>query len=153
ASSKAYSQASLYRRNLIMVDVDDKQSYVVDFFRVSGGKRHDYSLHGPPGMVSTLNGVWSDQQKGTFAGEDVKLGHLYDDSKLSARDYSGGYGSYAGSGFQHLFNVQQLESGQGLLQYEHVNDTNARLRMHLMSPQLQKVFIADAYDKPRAKNH
>lgn len=153
ASSSAYSQTSLYRRNVIMVDVDDDQSYVVDFFRVTGGKRHDYSLHGPPGAVSTLNGKWSSIKKGTYAGEDVKLGYIYDDPKLSAEDYSGGYASYAGSGFQHLFNVQELESGQGLLEYKHVSDTNARLRLHLLSPDSQNVFMADAYDKPRAKNH
>lgn len=153
ASSPAYTQTTQYRRNIIMVDVDNNQSYAVDFFRVTGGKQHDYSLHGPPGTVNTLEGVWGKKQEGTFAGKDVAVGQIYDDAKLGAEDYNGGYGSYSGSGFQHLFNVQQLESGQGLLQYKHVRDDNARLRIHLLPQEGQEVYMADAFDKPRAKTH
>ena len=153
ASSPAYAQTTQYRRNIIMVDVDNNQSYVVDFFRVTGGKQHDYSLHGPPGTVNTLEGIWSKKQEGTFAGKDVAVGQIYDDAKLGAEDYNGGYGSYSGSGFQHLFNVQQLESGQGLLQYKHLRDDNARLRIHLLPQPAQEIYMADAFDKPRAKTH
>jgi hypothetical protein len=153
ASSPAYTQTTQYRRNIIMVDVDNNQSYAVDFFRVTGGKQHDYSLHGPPGTVNTLEGVWGKKQEGTFAGKDVAIGQIYDDAKLGAEDYYGGYGSYSGSGFQHLFNVQQLESGQGLLQYKHIRDDNARLRIHLLPQEGQEVYMADAFDKPRAKTH
>jgi len=153
ASSPAYAQATQYRRNLTMVDVGDGQSYVVDFFRVVGGKQHDYVLHGPPGTVSTLDGVWGGEQEGTLAGKEIALGEIYDDAKLGGKDYKGGYGSYGGSGFQHLFNVQQLESGLGLLQYKHVRDENARLRIHLLAAEPQEVYMADAFDKPRAKTH
>jgi hypothetical protein len=153
ASSPAYAQTTQYRRNIIMVDVDDNQSYAVDFFRVTGGKQHDYSLHGPPGAVNTLEGVWGKEQEGTFAGKDVALGQIYDDAKLGAEGYSGGYGGYSGSGFQHLFNVQQLKSGQAFLQYKHVRDDNARLRIHLLPQEAQDVYMADAFDKPRAKTH
>jgi hypothetical protein len=153
ASSPAYTQTTQYRRNIVMVDVDNDQSYAVDFFRVTGGKQHDYSLHGPPGTVNTLEGVWGKKQEGTFAGKDVAVGQIYDDAKLGAEDYNGGYGNYSGSGFQHLFNVQRLESGQGLLQYKHVRDDNARLRIHLLPQEGQEVYMADAYDKPRAKTY
>ena len=153
ASSPAYSQTTQYRRQITMVDVDDNQSYAVDFFRITGGKQHDYSLHGPPGTVNTLQGIWGKELKGTFAGPDVAPGQIYEDAKLGAEDYNGGYGGYSGSGFQHLFNVQQLENGQALLQYKHVQDDNARLRIHLLPQPAQEVYIADAFDKPRAKTH
>ncbi len=156
ASSPAYPQTSEYRRGLVMVDVDDTQSYVVDFFRIRGGKQHDYVLHGPPGTVTTPGSKWSGTRPGTLAGPDVQVGEIYDDSKLGAPGYSGGYGSYKGSGFQYLFNVQQREHqepGKSVLEYAHVSDDKARLRIHLLPSQEQEVYMADGYNKPRARNY
>lgn len=45
-SSSAYSEASLYRRTSAIIDHGNGQSYVVDFFRVEGGKQQDYVFHG-----------------------------------------------------------------------------------------------------------
>jgi len=153
ASSPAYSQTSEYRRNMIMVDVGENQSYTVDYFRVAGGKVQDYSLHGPPGKVQTLDGKWSEPAKGTFAGENVKWGEIYDDPIMGAKNYKGEYSSYRSSGYQYLFNVQQLEDGNSVLQYQHVSDEKAQLRIHLLPQKNQKVYIADAYDLPRKKSN
>ena len=38
--------ADLYRRTLAMIEIDEAHSYLVDVFRVRGGKRHDWMLHG-----------------------------------------------------------------------------------------------------------
>ncbi|MFA5193443.1 MAG: heparinase II/III family protein [Verrucomicrobiia bacterium] len=46
ASSRAYPDAKLYRRTSALVDHGNGRSYVVDFFRVEGGKRQDYVYHG-----------------------------------------------------------------------------------------------------------
>jgi len=153
ASSQAYAEATVYRRNLIMVDVDENNSYTMDFFRVTGGKQHDYSLHGPPGKVKTHHGIWSAKQPGTLAGVSVDIGQMYDNETMKVENFSGGYSRYQGSGFQHLFNVQNLEKGKGLIEYQHVLDTNAQLRVHLLQDDQQKVFIADAYDLPVKKPH
>jgi oligo-alginate lyase len=152
ASSPAYPNTTQYRRNLILVDADDKQSYVVDFFRVSGGTQHDYSLHGPPGKVDAPDGKWSSKKPGTLAGQEVEIGQIYDDPGMGAKNYSGSYWNYGGSGYQYLYNVQQLESGKSILQYQHLNDENARVKIHVLPYQAQEVFQADAYDKPRAKS-
>lgn len=152
ASSGAYSTASLYRRNLVMVSTGDSSAYVVDIFRVKGGRQHDYLLHGPPGSTLTQNGVWSVPQPGTLAGENVPWGEIYDDKTLADPDYKGGYASYSGSGFQHLFNVQRLERGAVNILYNHIKDSTARLKIHILDNQPQQLFMADAYDKPRAKN-
>ena len=37
---------SEYRRNLVLVEVSPEQAYVVDIFRVAGGRQHDWFLHG-----------------------------------------------------------------------------------------------------------
>ncbi|WP_414660333.1 heparinase II/III domain-containing protein [Horticoccus sp. 23ND18S-11] len=54
ASSQAYTQATLYRRSAAIIDHGNGHSYVVDFFRVNGGKRQDYVFHAsaePNGLV------------------------------------------------------------------------------------------------------
>lgn len=153
ASSPAYREASRYRRNLVMVDLDKDQSYVVDFFHVSGGKQHDYSLHGPPGTVITINDQWTAPAPGTLAGASVAPETIYDDEKLREEGMKTGYARYGGSGFQHLFNVQKRRSGSGLIEYHHTDDASSRLRLHTLTPELSDLFIADAYDKPRARSY
>jgi hypothetical protein len=41
------AQAPQYRRLLALVHLEGKRYYVFDLFRVSGGKTHDWMLHGP----------------------------------------------------------------------------------------------------------
>jgi len=45
AASQAYPQATLYRRTSALIDHGAGRSYVVDFFRVEGGRRQDYVYH------------------------------------------------------------------------------------------------------------
>jgi hypothetical protein len=45
-SSSAYPEATLYRRTSAIIDHGKGQNYVVDFFRVEGGKQQDYIFHG-----------------------------------------------------------------------------------------------------------
>lgn len=152
ASSATYPQTTSYRRNLIMVDVDSARSYVVDFFRVAGGSQHDYALHGPPGKVVS-EGKWSEKQPGTLAGREVAFGAVYDDRKMGTTGYQGSYWNYKGSGYQYLFNVQKLNGDRTALTYSHVSDENAKVRIHIMPQSGQEILMADAWNKPRAKNH
>lgn len=46
AESRAYPQAKLYRRTSAVIDHGGGRSYVVDFFRVQGGRQQDYVYHG-----------------------------------------------------------------------------------------------------------
>lgn len=153
ASAKPYDQVSTYRRNMVMVDVDSNNSYFVDFFRVEGGRQHDYSLHGPPGKDYTISGVWDEIRPGTFAGTHVKVGEIYDDERLNAPAYQGSYGGYKGSGYQHLFNVQHLKKGTLITEYRHLKDSSARLRIHIPLSKHFEIFKADAFNKPRAKEY
>jgi len=45
ASSHAYAGASLYRRTSALIDHGGGRSYVVDYFRVAGGRTQDYVFH------------------------------------------------------------------------------------------------------------
>ncbi|MGG7664690.1 heparinase II/III domain-containing protein [Dyadobacter sp. BHUBP1] len=152
ASSATYPQTTTYRRNMVMVDVDSAQSYVVDFFRVAGGRQHDYALHGPPGPLMA-DGKWGEKQPGTLAGGEVEFGDVYDDAKMGARGYQGSYWNYKGSGYQYLFNVQKLNGDRTALTYSHISDKNAKLKIHILPQSGQEIRVADAWNKPRAKNY
>ncbi len=45
AQSSAYAEAKLYRRTSAVIDHGEGRNYVVDFFRVEGGKTQDYVYH------------------------------------------------------------------------------------------------------------
>jgi len=45
ASANAYTQCTRYQRTCALVQLPGKQTYAVDFFRVAGGKLHQYSFH------------------------------------------------------------------------------------------------------------
>jgi hypothetical protein len=101
----------MYRRSLALIDTPDgEDAYILDIFRVKGGSKHDYSIHGPSGVFG-VEGVSLSamQKKGTLAGEDVPFGTLYDAPHLETPGYTGGYSSYMGSGFGYLFNVQKAK--------------------------------------------
>lgn len=100
SAEKAYPQCSLYRRTVGLVrDEQGEPLYVVDVFRVAGGKTRDYHFHSlgkpedltitaqaPPGAVGQAASpartgeaaratdlVWVKQEQGTLAGEDVPV--------------------------------------------------------------------------------
>ncbi len=52
ASANAYTQCDRYQRTSALVQLPGKQSYVVDIFRVQGGKRHQYGLNGNGNLVA-----------------------------------------------------------------------------------------------------
>ena len=179
SSSAAYPQASLYQRTVAMVDVSseigrDPQKfgrdlksrpnsdsgedfYVVDIFRVKGGKQHMYSLHGPEGEVETDGLKLIDQPKGTLAGEGVEP---YADLGFATESWS------RATGYQYLYDVRRdaHPSDQPSITYK-VVDTwgclardgdralrqpeDIRLRFSLISPP-GEVILAHG-DPPRNK--
>jgi hypothetical protein len=131
-----------------MVDCGDDQAYFVDVFLVTGGKQHDYSLHGPPGTFETIGGQWIAQSRGTLAGEDVEVGQIYDDPKMAAPGYKGGYSAYTGSGFQHLYNVRRHSGGETVAQWSHARDPSAKLRIRVLDQPGQQLILANARVSP-----
>ncbi len=144
-----YPQCDVYRRAMVMVDVDPARSYFVDFFEVRGGRQHDYSVHGPPGEFR-LSGEarWSDPAPGTLAGEHVAVGELYDDPVRAANGPKLGYFGYRGSGFQHLVNVRRLQSGTWSADYTHERDPHAQLRLRVLPQAGQETMLAEARVSP-----
>ncbi len=71
-----------YRRAVVMVNVDDKNSYYVDLFRILGGNSHIYSLHAQSNEISKTGGLSLVPQAdengnyvGTYAGKSSTFGN------------------------------------------------------------------------------
>lgn len=55
ASSQAYAEAGTYRRTSALIDHGEGRSYVVDFFRVQGGKTQDFVYHAAAATCDILD--------------------------------------------------------------------------------------------------
>ena len=94
-----------YRRSVVMIHVDDANSYTVDFFRVLGGDKQLYSLHAASNEITETEGLdftliedengnyisgsqldKDGNYKGTYAGRDAK--YIKDTETGVVRAYS-----------------------------------------------------------------
>lgn len=95
------------QRTLALVDVSPRESYCVDFYRISGGEEHWWAFHGQEGEVSTHGIQLTRQKKGTLAGTEVPYG---DTGWLKANGCSL-HPTYGWRGvkfvFPHLYNVER----------------------------------------------
>lgn len=148
-----YGQVSVYRRTLVLVDVAPDASYLVDVFRVRGGKHHVLSLHGPEGEFAFEGAALSaPNTEGTLAGPDVEYGELYDNPTMNKPDYKGRFAGYRGTGYQHFFNWQRaVPEGITTATWQLAGQSDKRLRLHLMPADGQEIVVADAYVSPTQK--
>jgi hypothetical protein len=86
-SPQVYAGVDKYQRTMAFVKIGEGQAYAFDVFRVKGGKDHVFSLHGPPGPVTTTALNLAKQEQGTYAGPDVP----YRDQTLDASKPLFGY--------------------------------------------------------------
>ncbi len=74
-ASYASEGVKTYRRTVALVDLAPGRSYVVDLFRVEGGRRHDQSWHFG-GALESVDGadLGPVQEKGSLAGPEFEWG-------------------------------------------------------------------------------
>jgi len=144
-ASNVYPQTSLYRRTTAMIQVDDTNSYGIDFFRVQGGNDHVFSFHGAEANVTTEGLRLEKQNKGTYAGDGVS----YADSDINKT---------SNSGFNYLYNVERDNDPAAKFSVDwQVFDTrkvlpapeNIHLRLTMLGD-VQDVALADG-DPPQNK--
>jgi hypothetical protein len=136
-------KVDLYRRSLALISVSESDAYTLDVFRVSGGKQHDYSLHGPDGTFSAENIALTAQATGTVAGESVPFGYLYDAVHLESPSTTN-YGSYTGSGFSYLKNVEKgMATGVWDADWTVAGTSSTHFRATFVPQPETQVFVAD----------
>jgi len=112
-NDNVYPQCQTYRRSVAMVSPAPDRSFLVDVFRVRGGRQHDWLVHGTHADFESSLPLSAPRQ-GTLAGPEVKYGFYYDDELLGKAAYgSVNYWRYKGSAFQFLYNVQEAALAPG----------------------------------------
>ncbi len=125
-----YSAAKTYSRTSALIRYDDSSSYVLDLFRVTGGKKHTYSFH--------------PAESSGYASEGLEFVPQVDSSgnyvgTLLSKSGSFGAGS-SSSGYQWLKNVRKDESPESTFSMDWAivdtrgtataNDVHLKLTMH-----------------------
>jgi len=138
---KIYDGVRTYRRCLVMVDVDDAHSYVLDIFWVRGGKNHRLIQNGGGPEITQSGLKLVEQPRGTYAGEDVEYGEFYDGPANW---------DYDGSGFMYLKRVSRARpEGDFWVDWKIVEprrtmppDWEAHVRVHNLT-QVDEVAVCD----------
>ncbi len=132
--------ASLYRRTVAMVDISDEDSYLLDIFRVKGGKVHDYIFHGLPFGEFTMTGVdlGEPQAKGTLMGEDVEFGKTFNGMKTG--------------GYQYLTSVRRGKPDREWSANWLLKDKDLGLKMTMLPGSARGVIVADGPAEPSPGN-
>ena len=108
SAPETYYATSVYRRTTALIQLGPDARYVFDLFRVAGGGKHDYSIHGFDGTFSTEGiALSAPARKGTLAGENVAFGEIYDDMALRWATPHRSFYKYHGSGYSYLYDVQR----------------------------------------------
>ena len=130
---QVYPDVTTYRRCVVMVDIDDQDSYALDLFWVRGGANHRLIQNGG-GPEATAEGLeLTPQARGTYAGEDVEFAQFYDGPDNS---------QYDGTGFMFLDRVEKARPTGGFsVDWKMVeprrkmpDDWEAHLRVHNLGP-------------------
>ncbi len=177
AAKGAYPDiASLYRRSSLLIENSGALPYLLDIFRVQGGKEHVWSYHGPPLPEYSTYGLQPGpvQDKGTLAGPDVAYDTLpnnlphnkieteasYGYYKLKpmayppiAEDWKGAPPTDITSGFQYLLNVQRAPSpSQAWGAVWSDPEKDQYLRLTVPKSEVQQVILADSQPNSHPSN-
>ncbi|MCK5805316.1 MAG: heparinase II/III family protein [Lentisphaeria bacterium] len=89
-------RVDLYRRTTALIDIDPEHGYLLDIFRIRGGKQHDWSFHGPAFTEFSVAGVTPGPVRpGTLAGADHAYGEPPADKKRT-------------NGYEFFFNTRLM---------------------------------------------
>jgi hypothetical protein len=136
--------ATVYRRAMVQIDINEAESYFLDLFMVRGGETHRLIQNGNGPTVEVQGVGLTPQDGGTMAGADVEYASAYDGPV--------GSWSYNGSGLQFLDNVERGGPADSFtVDWNMVetwrkmpDDFEAHLRLHNLTP-VDEVAVADGY--------
>jgi len=146
-ADRVYSGSTRYGRTAALIKIDDDDSYVVDFFAVTGGSKHTYSFHPAESSALTTTGL-------EFVSQVDDSGNYV--GTVQGRNVAWGVGNYA-SGYQYLDKVRKDEDPDSVISFDWsiVDTRNLTVaeNMHLkftMHNELESVILANG-TPPRNK--
>lgn len=143
-SAYASEGVSLYRRLLALVDTSEKDSYLVDIFRVAGGTRRDYSFHGL-GRNFTAEGLeLSPPGPGSLANEGYAWGpRVRPDGRIEGYGDQGFYWNPPpGNGYGFL-SAPQWADGDASWSATWSHRDRAGLRLRMLPQEGRQIILAD----------
>ena len=151
----SYPQCSTYRRTIMLVEDDETSAFVVDVFDVVGGKQHDFVAHGSADKDQRLT---FDKPLTPFADSLAADGRIKLPRPTSTYYGTGeGYPDFDRYGVlsQYWGNIRHVRQAKGpgprRGTFAGHAPTDARLRMHLLSPTDCELYAGEAPSIRRAK--
>ncbi len=143
-ATQVYPQCSVYGRTVATIQLNATDTYVVDFFRVKGGKSHIYNFHSAENngvVTSGLNLVKqvndAGEYVGSYAGKDITWGNVN----------ANGESLNTSRGFQWLKNIQKDTSPASVFSFDWtIKDTYATSKNHVGDIHL-KMTMLGTYDE------
>ncbi|MBQ2743853.1 MAG: Ig-like domain-containing protein, partial [Oscillospiraceae bacterium] len=155
-ASEQYKNTDIYRRTLVTVEVNDNDSYIVDFFRAKGGDDHLFSFHVAGDTISETSLKLGEVETGSYAdsewpyGADPNSPEAWTYETHYPRGYtwldktqrtSGPVGKYD-IDFEIKDYLKKLKDGKGL-----------HLRLTMLNDfELDEVAVANGYPPTRSAN-
>jgi hypothetical protein len=144
SSENSYKDAGirLYRRTMALVDAGNP--YLLDIFRVSGGRRHDYVSHFL-GSLTDVKGVGLGQEeKGSLAGTDIAWGlRQLNDGDMEGYPNRPYWNPPPGNGYGFLVRPKRGRT-EGGWSAEWTVDNGARIRLLMAGQPETEVIQAEA---------
>jgi len=164
-ANEVYPQTDIYRRSVVMIKIDDKVSYGVDFFRVKGGDKHEYSLHATSDEVFEVKGLGTVEKQtdenGNYVGTYASPDYPYGEDPVSPNASS--YKTFYPRGYTWLEKVDRYNSPEDKFEVDFkIKDFDKKLPdsngLHLRATMLgvdssnTKVAFADGYPARAEQN-
>ncbi len=134
-----------YRRTVALIG-EGKDQYLVDLFRVRGGKQHDYIV-GSQGQEFTTAGVgFGEAQKGSLAGADIAWGEMQGiDGDMKGHPNKPYWNPPPGNGYGFLCGVRRGQpAGPWSVDWTLGGSNQARFRVHVLPDPMAKPAAEEA---------
>ncbi len=128
--SYAAQGVSQYRRTMALIG-EGSDAYVLDLFRVRGGKQHDYMFHAPS-TQTTFSGVeFGPEEKGSLAGEKYEWGNKQlNDGDMEGHPEKPYWNPPPGNGYGFLVQPQRAKTNaDGALSADWKIEESTHLRL------------------------
>ncbi len=134
-----------YRRACALIGSDGNDAYLLDVFQVTGGRQHDYLLHGSPAENSraSVRGVELKQYDGTLMNAHAEF-----------REPKGEYDTIPdGAGYGFVRDLSQSKIGSDItIDFRFESDPRLGITTHLLVPRETLLFVGNAPRIRDAKN-
>jgi len=139
SSDHAYEDQGVdsYRRTVVLVDADPKNSYLVDIFRVHGGQTHDLLWHAIGERTSVEGGELREVKDESLAGPDYQWGtKIGPDGDINGQADKGPYWvAPPGNGYGFLYDIHRGPASRNVNATWTVDaSADEHLRIDIMPP-------------------